>query len=122
MDKVSERLTMHWKDVCNLILGIWLAVSPWVLAYAMQETPAWNAHIVGVVVAVAAIATLVAFHKWEEWVNAALGLWLIVSPYLLGFANMRDALWNQIVVGVLIGGLAIWAAVTTTEGGLRTGH
>ena len=82
-----------------------------------------DARIVGIVVAVAAIATLVAFHKWEEWVNALLGLWLIVSPYVLGFTMPRDAMWNQIVVGVLIGGLAIWAAVTTSESGdLRAGH
>ena len=123
MDTMYGKLTTHWKDVCNLILGVWLAVSPWVLPLAAESTPAWNAHIVGVVVAVAAIATLIAFHKWEEWVNAALGAWLIVSPYLLGFATLRDALWNQIIVGVLIGGLAIWAAVTTAEsGGLRTGQ
>ena len=82
MNTMTDRLTMHWKDVCNLILGVWLIVSPWALSYAMADTPAWNAHIVGVVVAVAAIATLVAFHKWEEWVNAALGVWLPAPPAL----------------------------------------
>jgi hypothetical protein len=61
-----------------------------VLSYATETTPAWNAHGVGVVVAVAAFAALVAFHQWEEWVNAALAAWLIVSPYLLGFSTGRS--------------------------------
>lgn len=123
MNTILERLTTYWKDACNLVLGVWLAVSPWALSYATEGASTWNAHVIGVVVAVAALAALIAFHKWEEWVNAVLGVWLIVSPYLLGFAAYRDALWNQIVVGVLILVLAIWAAVTTSEsGGLKAGH
>jgi hypothetical protein len=50
--------------------------------------------------AVAAIAALAAFQKWEEWVNAALGAWLIVSPFILGFGSVTAALWNQLIVGV----------------------
>lgn len=118
MTTLNERLTTQWKDAGNLVLGIWLAVSPWALSYSGEAAPAWNAHIVGVIVAVAAIAALVAFQKWEEWVNAALAAWLIVSPYILGFSALTSALWNQIVVGVLVGILAIWAAVATSDRGV----
>jgi len=116
MTTFNEKLTVQWKDAGNLVLGIWLAVSPWVLAYAHEVTPAWNAHIVGIVIAVAAAAALIAFHRWEEWVNAALAAWLIVSPYLLGFSALYAALWNQLAVGVLVGALAIWAAVSAPAG------
>ena len=116
MTTLSEKLTTQWKDATNLALGIWLAVSPWALSYAGQATPAWNAHVVGVIIAVAALAALVAFQKWEEWVNAALAVWLIASPYILGFSALTYALWNQLVVGVLVGALAIWAGVASGGG------
>jgi hypothetical protein len=115
METFNEKLTAQWKDTANLVLGLWLAISPWALSYAGEAGPAWNAHIVGVIIAVAALAALVAFQQWEEWVNTALAAWLIVSPYLLGFTGLTYALWNQLIVGVLVGGLAIWAAVTASD-------
>jgi hypothetical protein len=113
---INEKLTARWKDAANLVLGIWLVVSPWILAYEAEATPAWNAHVVGVVIAVAALAALIAFHEWEEWVNTALAAWLIVSPFLLGFSGLQAALWNQLVLGVVVGLLAIWAGLTTAGG------
>ena len=81
-------------------------------SFADQQTSARNAWIVGAVIAVAALAALIAFQKWEEWVNAVLAGWLIVSPYVLGFAGNQTVTWNQIIVGVLVGVLAIWAALS----------
>lgn len=31
-----------------------------------ETTPAWNAHIIGMIVAVAAIPALIAIQEWEE--------------------------------------------------------
>lgn len=112
----NEKLTTQWKDAGNLVLGLWLALSPWVLSYAQEATPAWNAHIVGVIIAVAAFAALAAFQKWEEWFNAALGAWLIVSPFILGFSAISAALWNQLVVGLVVLVLSAWAAMAETDG------
>lgn len=104
-------LSRQWQDAVNTVLGVWLVVSPWVLGYATATTPAWNAWVLGVVIAVTGIAALTAFHRWEEWVNAVLGAWLVVSPWLLGFTGLTAALWNQIVVGIVVAGLAIWRAM-----------
>lgn len=114
----NEKLTNQWKDAGNLALGIWLVLSPWVLAYAGEATAAWNAHIVGAIIAVAAFAALIAFQRWEEWVNAGLAAWLIVSPFILGFSALTYALWNQIIVGLLVGCLAIWSAVVASDSGI----
>jgi hypothetical protein len=114
MSMFNDNWAAQWKDGGNLVLGLWLAVSPWALSYAHEATPAWNAHIVGIVIAVAAFAALVAFEKWEEWVNAALGA--CVSPFILGFSALAIALWNQLIVGVLVLGLAAWAALADTDG------
>lgn len=117
MVNIGKRLTAQWKDAVNLVLGLWLIISPWALNFMLVETPTWNAWAVGVVIAVAAAAALIAFNKWEEWVEAALGAWLIVSPFLLGFGTETYATWNQIVVGVIVGALAVWSAMEP-----RTAH
>lgn len=43
-------------------------------------------------------------------VNVLLGLWIIISPFVLGL-HAPKALWNNVVTGVLVGVLAItrWA-------------
>jgi len=122
MMSLSDRLETHWRDAANLIIGLWLAISPWALSYAMHAVPTWNALIVGVIIAVAAAGALVAFHKWEEWINVALAAWLIVSAFVLEFAsNSSTVLWNQLVVGVLVGILALWTAISTPEEGTTVG-
>ena len=73
----------QWTDVANLVLGIWLVLSPMILSYRVETIPAANTSIVGAIIAVMAAATLIAFHEWEEWVNVVLAIWLIVSPFLL---------------------------------------
>lgn len=112
MDKLQDRFTTAWQDVVNLVLGAWLIVSPFALNYADAATPAWNAHLVGVVVVALAAAAIWAYQVWEEWINGLLGLWLIVSPWLLNFSTLSNALWNQLVVGVIVGGLALWSAMS----------
>ena len=50
-----------------------------ILSYATEPVPAWNVHVVGVIIAIAAIAALIAFQKCEEWVNTALAPWRVVN-------------------------------------------
>ena len=121
MTALYDRLTAHWRDVANLVLGLWLVISPWALSYTMAAVPTWNAIIVGVIIAVAAIAAIVAFHTWEEWVNIALAVWLIASPFALDYASHATVLWNQLIVGVLVGLLALWTVLTTPETGITAG-
>lgn len=111
MMKIQDKIATFWRDAINLVLGIWLIVSPFALGYSSQTTPAWNAYAIGVVIAVLSAAALWEFQKWEEWLSALLGAWLVVSPWILGFGFGHVATWNQIVVGVLAGFLALWSSV-----------
>jgi hypothetical protein len=57
------------------------------------------------VIAGLSIAALAAFAQWEEWLNLLLGLWVLVSPWALGFQGTTAA-WVHIVVGILVAALA----------------
>ena len=97
-------------DIINLIAGVVLFISPWVLGFA-GDGYAWNAWIVGVVMALVAIAALVSFQQWEEWVNLVLGIWAIISPWVLGFSGNGSAMAVHVIVGLLVAilsAIALW--------------
>jgi hypothetical protein len=79
----------------NVVLGIWLIISPFVLAFARNQTAKWNDIAVGIAVALVSLSG-------GNWWNVVLGIWLIISPFVLGFANAPTILWNNIVLGVLV--------------------
>jgi hypothetical protein len=112
MTTIQDKVTTFWRDAINLVLGIWLIVSPLALGYTAQTTPAWNAYAIGIVVAVLSAAALWQFQKWEEWLSALLGAWLIVSPWILGYSVGHVETWNQVIVGIVVGVLAFWSSVT----------
>lgn len=47
--------TYFWAVIVNLLVGIWIAVAPWVLRVADQRTVMWNELIVGVAIVVLAL-------------------------------------------------------------------
>jgi hypothetical protein len=97
------------KDWVTLVLAICLLISPWVIGFTAAMVPAWNAWIVGVLLGALALATLSMFAEWEEWVNLVLGLWLIVSPWLLHFAADRNVMITHVILGVLVIVVSAWA-------------
>jgi hypothetical protein len=112
MEVVMANKLMEGKrgqDLINLILAVCLFVSPWIIGFAAETTAAYNAWIVGVVLGALAFATLSVFAEWEEWVNLVLGLWLIVSPWLLGFMANANAMGTHVVLGVLVVVASAWA-------------
>jgi VIT1/CCC1 family predicted Fe2+/Mn2+ transporter len=53
--------------------------------------------------------------SWLSWVNAVIGVWLAIAPFVLGYTNIAAALWNDIIVGIAIIVLAAWSAIATPE-------
>jgi hypothetical protein len=100
----------RWQDWVNLILGIWLFLSPWILGFHNSMTgDSWNFWIIGVAFFVFGIAALNTRTLWEEWVNLVLGIWLIISPWVLRYSNVATARDDAVVVGIIVAVLSIWA-------------
>ena len=93
-------------DVANLILGAILFFSPWMFGFDAGKV-SQNAYVAGIVIAVLAIAALAAFAVWEEWLNLIVGLWVLVSPWVLGFQG-TTAMTVHVVIGAAV---AILAAI-----------
>ena len=95
-------------DVVNLFLGTILFFSPWLFSLSLG-TPRQTDAIAGLLIAVLSIAALIAFAVWEEWLNLIAGLWLIASPWLLGFQD-SDAMMFHVVIGAVVAALAAFEA------------
>lgn len=46
--------------------------------------------------------------KWHHWTIFGIGVWLILSPWVLGFAEVNLAMWNAVIAGALLALLALW--------------
>jgi len=102
----------RWQDWVMLALGAWLFFSPfWMAGYAStMSAAAWNSYLSGAAVAVFALIALASPARWEEWIEAVLGVWLVVSPFFIAFRGHEfGGGWNEILVGVLVLIDAFWA-------------
>jgi SPW repeat len=90
------------QDWISLVCGALLFVSPWALGFAGDLTAARTAWVGGIVIGAMAIAALVQFAEWEEWVTLVIGLAVAVSPWVLGFAALHLALAVCVVLGLIV--------------------
>lgn len=93
-------------DVINLILAIWLFLSPWIVGFAGLMPAAWTAWLTAIAIAIFAIAALAAFAEWEEWINLILGLWLAVSPWAVRVASNHATTMVLSLTGIAVAVLA----------------
>ncbi|HZS85348.1 MAG TPA: SPW repeat protein [Stellaceae bacterium] len=120
--------TNHWQDWINLLLAIWLFISPWVLNFGsapatqtaggaagapppggvMTGNAAWDAWVLGVIIGLVAISAIAQLAPWQEWVNLVLGVWVFIAPWILSFSGLRNAAWDHWIVGFLVFIFAIW--------------
>ena len=91
-------------DLYNLALAAVLLVSPWLFKLT-NSTGKMDFWVSGAAIAAISLAAIAAYAKWEEWANFLLGLWLIASPWILGFAHTR-AMHFSIGIGVLVAFMA----------------
>lgn len=105
----------HWQDPVNACLGAWLVVAPWVLGFQGVTVATASTAAIGVVLVASSLGAMQLPAAWEEWLDAALGVLLMVAPALLGFDAVDAALYNALVTGGLVTVLAVWVLVTDDE-------
>lgn len=45
---------------------------------------------------------------WQDAVNAVMGVWLVASPWVLGFSGLENALMAAVASGIVIALLVLW--------------
>ena len=98
----QNALPAHTQDWVNLVCAVLLFISPWILAFSGDVTATRAAWITGVVVAIFAVAALVQFAEWEEWISLLLGVWMIVAPWVVSFSTVGVAVAAFVVLGLVV--------------------
>jgi hypothetical protein len=87
----------------NVVAGIWLIISPWVLGDFWPPVARSNSVLVGIgVLIVAAIRLTMPRTTVLSWINFLLGMWLLFSPFLLSYSVVSTATGNAMIIGCLI--------------------
>ena len=99
----------RWQDWVNVLLGVWLVASPWVLGFSKHDTAAVVAWVAGGAVVVFAGVGAYMQEAWEEAITIILGVSLMGAPWALDFAGQLSATATLAVTGLLITVFAVWA-------------
>ncbi|GGO72929.1 SPW repeat protein [Nonomuraea cavernae] len=97
--------TAQLTDGITLLAGIYLAVSPWIVGFNGLSNITVNNLITGLLVALLALGYSSAFGRTYglAWVAPIIGVWTIISPWVIsGPNNTTGVIVSNVVVGVII--------------------
>ncbi len=117
MENRNQSVTASW---INVVAGIWLIIAPFVLGY-VNNAPRTNDIWLGIIVGV--LALIRAFTPtstvWLSWINIVAGIWLIIAPFVLGYANIGPRI-NDIILGIIVAAVAIWNSAAGSSSSSRS--
>ncbi|MFJ9888744.1 SPW repeat protein [Streptomyces sp. NPDC091287] len=120
-DRVMGGRDVALVDAPVFLVGLYCAVSPWVLHFTASQ-PALVTHnlVMGIAIAVLALGFTVMPERMYglSWAICAMGAWIIVSSWVVGSSPDAGIVINNIIVGgltVLLGMVCAGAAAKTRD-------
>ena len=102
------------------LLGLYCAVSPWILHFTANQ-PALVPHnlIIGIAIGLLALGFTAAPARMYglSWAACAIGVWMIISPWVVGDSPDAGVAVNNIIIGalgILLGLMCIATAARST--------
>ncbi|MFH9296248.1 SPW repeat protein [Streptomyces sp. NPDC017520] len=118
-DRVMGGRDVALVDAPVFLVGLYCAVSPWVLHFTASQ-PALVTHnlVMGIAIAVLALGFTAMPERMYglSWAICAMGAWIIVSSWVVGSSPDTGIVINNIIVGgltVLLGMVCAGAAAKT---------
>ncbi len=100
-----------------VLAGVYAGISPWVVHFTNEPNLTINNLIVGITVGLIGLGLTMAPDRMFRlaWVVAPLGLWLLISPWVVTAAHGASAgvIWNNCCIGAVIALLGLAAAGLT---------
>ncbi len=98
----------------NLLLGLWLMLSPFVLALLNRTIfkVLWDDLILGFGIATFSLCRLLSRRHEEiaiaDWIVTALGILTLINPFLFSYYKVTVATWNNVIIGGVVFLLAVY--------------
>jgi hypothetical protein len=106
---------MRLQDWISVALGVWLVVSPWALGFSDNGAATWNALFFGLGIVALEFADVYFPDPWPERVSVFIGLWVAISPMVLGFTDVTAAMVSTVITGVLVVVLSLWTWIEVRQ-------
>ena len=92
-----------WQDWVILACALWLFFSPFIFDFGGAARPAaWSAWIFALLLAMSALEALKFADELGEWLDAGLGVGLMVTPVAFGFEFLAAPAANFGIVGLVV--------------------
>ena len=98
-------VTYPWTLLLSIAIGVWLTFTR--LTFDSAGAMANSDHMVSLLVLTFTIIALAEVGRATRFINIPFGIWLIAAPWLLDGIASPLAVWNGVISGVLLIGLAI---------------
>src|SRR5581483_6753350 len=85
-----------------VLCGVWLFLSPWIYGVSGNAS-AWNSWIIGALIVISAGMRRIRPAAISlSWINAALGVWTFVSPWVYGYTRGDGRFVNSLCIGIIV--------------------
>ncbi|MCE4267671.1 SPW repeat protein [Rhodococcus globerulus] len=104
-DQAAEQPTSQVVEGLMLLSGLYAAASAWIIGFAGQTNLTVTNLICGAAIGLLAVAFGSAYGRTHgmTFVAPLLGIWLIVSPWIVaGVDTSTSMIWSNVVVGALV--------------------
>lgn len=98
-DVYKDIILRPWNLFLVLGIGAWIMASPQVLGFS--GTMADTNQVAGAIIITFAVIAMSEVARSLRFLNILFGIWLIAGPWIIG-ADSNAALWNGVVIGVLL--------------------
>jgi hypothetical protein len=96
-------------DGGKLVCGAFLIAAPWVFDFESGAAARWNAYLSGCAIVAANLGLFAREAECRQEVSLGLGLWVLLSPNIVGFVHDEAATLVHLLVGFAV---AASAAIT----------
>lgn len=92
----------RWQDWVTMALGVVIFASPFVFAGNAQTLAGWTSYIAGTLIFLGGFwAASLEKPGWQELIPVAVGILLVLSPFLLDYTTVTALAWSAWIVGIL---------------------
>ncbi|WP_328899360.1 SPW repeat protein [Streptomyces sp. NBC_00441] len=110
-------------DAPVFLVGLYCAVSPWVLHFTTSQSALVTHNLVmGIAIAVLGLGFTAMPQRMYglSWAICAMGAWMIISPWVIGSSPDTGVILNNVVIGgltALLGLVCAGASMKMSRGG-----
>jgi hypothetical protein len=104
-------------SIVNVVAGIWLVLSPFLLGYSNSKPDIWSNIVAGLIVLIVGWVNAAdpARSVRRSWINMLAGIWVFISAFILGHTNTQTMFWNDLIIGALVVIMAIVSAAQSAK-------